>query len=75
MEYPGSSVVIRQIRQIVSRILRFDHMSRSLAVSSLVCQDTLVLVLIYVFDWMLNCSFYGVGSRLRLDFFCFVLLT
>jgi len=62
MEYPGSSVVI--IRQILSRILRFDHMSRSLSVSEslLVRQDPLVLALNYFFVQILNCSFCGGGS-------------
>jgi len=75
MEYLGSSVVnIRHIRHIFSTILRFNHMSQlrhvikaedcgeSLLISSLVCQDTLVLILIDFFDQMLNCSFYGGGS-------------
>jgi len=57
MEYPGSSV--DTIRQIFCTILRFDHMSRSLLVFSLPRQDTLILVLICVFDQMLNCSVCG----------------
>ena len=48
-------------------------MSRSLLVSSLVCQDTLFLSLIYFFDQMLVCSFWGGGSGL--NFFGLVLLT
>jgi len=48
-------------------------MSRSLLVSSLVCQDTLFLSLIYFFQKMLFCSFQGGGCGL--DFFCLVLLT
>ena len=51
----------------------FCHMSRSLLVSSLVCQDTLFLSLIYFFDQMLVCSFWGGGSGL--DFFSLFLLT
>ena len=48
-------------------------MSLSLLVSSLVCQDTLFLSLIYFFDQKLVCSFSGDGSGL--DFFGLVLST
>jgi len=48
-------------------------MSRFLLVSSLVCQDTLFLSLIYFFDQKLVCSFSGDGSGL--DFFGLVLST
>jgi len=61
------------IRHIFSRTLRFCHMSRSLLVSSMVCQDTLSLSPIDFFDQMLVCSFWGRGSWL--DFFCLGLLT
>jgi len=45
------------IRHLLSRTLYFCHMSRSISVSSLVCQDTLFLSLIDFFDHMLMCSF------------------
>ena len=61
------------IRHIFFRTLRFCHMSRSLLVFWLVCQDTLFFSLIYFFDQMLVCSFWGGGSGL--DFFGLVLLT
>jgi len=61
------------IRHIFFRTHHFCHMSRSLLVSSLVCQDTLFLSLIYFFDQMLVCSFWGGGSGL--DFFGLFLLT
>ena len=66
--YPWSSVIIiRHIRQIFSRILCFS-------VSSLVRQDTLVMVLMYVFDQMLKCSLQGgwILTQSLLLLFCFV---
>ena len=61
------------IRHIFFRTLRFCHTSRSLLVSSLVCQDTLFLSLIYFLHQMLVCSFWG--GRSGLDFFGLVLMT
>jgi len=68
------------IRQIFSRTRRFCHMSRSLSgsllvrlsVFSLIWQDTLFLGLIYFFDQMLVCSFWGGGSWLDFFFLVFV---
>ena len=70
MEYPGGSV--DTVHQIFCTILCFDHMSWSLSVSSLLRRDTLIVVLICVFDQKLNCSVCEVWSWLRLNFFCFV---
>jgi len=60
------------IRQIISRTRRFCHMSRSISFSSLVWQGTLFWNLIYGFDHMSVCSFWGCGSWLDFFFFGFV---